>query len=850
MKKSVLCVVLIVFLVVPFFLFLQISVVGAVNCDEWPTFQGDSGHTGYSSSPAGPIAAPSLDTWSNPIDSYVDFCQPTIINGILYAGGYYGNIYAVSAVTGENIWTYNTNAEDEIRGSPVVLDGVLYVGSAGGYFYALDASSGNRLWTYTGNQSFIASPTVYNGKIFACDTSGYVYCFNPSSEGTIWIEHPASAAIYSTPAVVDGVVYVGSFDHNVYALDAETGSAVWASPFPTGGVIYGSPTVANGVVYIGSGNNEFYAIDAQTGQQLWTCSVGGAIKNSPAIVGDVVYFASDDGKVYARDARTGDSIWTFTTDPLGSADTGICASPIIAGTTLYIGTNGSRFYAINATDGDLKWVSDLSYPVYGSAAVAYGMVYYISGGQIEAYGTPLVPPTVAVKPFVWTMDLSQSKTFTAKPVGGSGTYISYQWYVDGALQAGETSPTFVFTPPTTGSYQITATVTDNESVTSAQSLPATISVNSDPSISIEPLITNMEVGQSQVFTATASDGTNPLIYTWYIDDTPVPSSNSATYTFTPISAGSASIHCTVTDSASTPVIVNSNTVNIAIAAGPSVTVTPSSWTMNVGQSRVFTANPSGGSGSYSSYQWYVDGSIQYGQTASTFTYTPSSTGSPLITVKVTDSIGVTSPQSSSPSVTVNSALSAPTLTPSSSSVTQGQKSTLNASTVNTGTSPYSYQWLVKAPNATAYTTIDGATSKSYNFETSTQTTVGNWNFILQVTDNTGATVNSSATSIAVAVATASTTDNSTSTPTPTSDSTSTASPSASLPASTTPTGQPTTTLQENGSPILGNTDLSVVIAAVILFVVVSLLLVRYRRNRVPPISSSSGDNIHTGESAS
>ena len=53
--------------------------------------------------------------------------------------------------------------------------------------------------------------------------------------------------------------------------------------------------------------------------------------------------------------------------------------------------------------------------------------------------------------------------------------------------------------------------------------------------------------------------------------------------------------------------MTSTAASVTVNAAPTVTVSPSSWTMDVGQSKTFTATPSGGSGSYTSYQWYVNG---------------------------------------------------------------------------------------------------------------------------------------------------------------------------------------------------------------------------------------------------
>ena len=60
--------------------------------------------------------------------------------------------------------------------------------------------------------------------------------------------------------VVGGVVYVGSEDYRVYALNAASGVQVWN--YTTGGAVFSSPAVAAGVVYIGSDDHRVYALNA------------------------------------------------------------------------------------------------------------------------------------------------------------------------------------------------------------------------------------------------------------------------------------------------------------------------------------------------------------------------------------------------------------------------------------------------------------------------------------------------------------------------------------------------------------------------------------------------------------
>jgi outer membrane protein assembly factor BamB len=71
--------------------------------------------------------------------------------------------------------------------------------------------------------------------------------------------------------------------------------------FTTGGVVWSSPAVVNGVVYVGSLDNNTYALNATTGAQLWNYTTGNNVESSPAVVNGVVYVGcwTPDNNVYA-----------------------------------------------------------------------------------------------------------------------------------------------------------------------------------------------------------------------------------------------------------------------------------------------------------------------------------------------------------------------------------------------------------------------------------------------------------------------------------------------------------------------------------------------------------------------
>jgi hypothetical protein len=103
--------------------------------------------------------------------------------------------------------------------------------------------------------------------------------------------------VQSSPAVVQGVVYLGSLDKNLYAIDTVTGKEKWR--FATGDMVTSSPAVANGVVYVGSYDYKVYAIDAATGSKTWFFTTEGTVYSSPAVANGVVYIGTWGKSLYA-----------------------------------------------------------------------------------------------------------------------------------------------------------------------------------------------------------------------------------------------------------------------------------------------------------------------------------------------------------------------------------------------------------------------------------------------------------------------------------------------------------------------------------------------------------------------
>jgi hypothetical protein len=154
--------------------------------------------------------------------------------------------------------------------------------------------------------------------------------------------------VESSPAVVGGILYAGTFNNRLFAIDAATGEQKWE--FRVGGLLRASPSVVHGVVFFGADDNRFYAVDAASGLEKWSFGLGGGgEQSSPAVIDGTVYFGAFDDNVYALDADTGEERWRF---PMGA---GALSSPLVVDNRLFIGSLDGRLYALEADDGGLLW---------------------------------------------------------------------------------------------------------------------------------------------------------------------------------------------------------------------------------------------------------------------------------------------------------------------------------------------------------------------------------------------------------------------------------------------------------------------------------------------------------------
>jgi outer membrane protein assembly factor BamB len=220
-------------------------------------------------------------------------------------------------------------------------------------------------WRYPTGNLIYSSPAVVNGVVYITSFDHNVYALNAATGAKRW-SYTTGGQISSSPAVVNGVVYIGSYDHRVYALNAKTGARLWS--YATSNAVYSSPAVANGVVYVGSVDHNIYALNAATGAKRWSYDAAAPIyQASPAVANGVVYAGGLDS-LFALDAATGAVLWS-------SGAAWGDSSPAVANGVVYIGSADGSVYAFDVATGAKRWSYATSDLVYSSPAVANGVVY-------------------------------------------------------------------------------------------------------------------------------------------------------------------------------------------------------------------------------------------------------------------------------------------------------------------------------------------------------------------------------------------------------------------------------------------------------------------------------------------
>ena len=349
--------------------------------------------------------------------------SPTLTDGVVYAGSYEGFVYSLDAATGELLWRFETENDQNlppevalVNPPPAVAGGVVYVDKAGGGLLGLDAFTGEVLWK---DETIYEEMLLSDGTLYIPlwridgDSSVNVRAIDERSGELRWeanVSRSSELPLLFPLTATGANVYV-SDDYYVHALDSTTGKLAWS--FDAGDVVESPPGGSGGVVYLRS-YSAAYALDESTGEQLWRYEVEyGGLGRAPFIMDGVWALVDGGADVQALDAATGQPLWSYE-DGYVNFISGVANGMVFV-------TGDEAFHALDAATGRETWSLDAGWGL-GEVTVVDGVLYADSlDGYLHTLDARTGEP-------VWSVDVGYQLGGTDRPylVSGGVVYVGYQ----------------------------------------------------------------------------------------------------------------------------------------------------------------------------------------------------------------------------------------------------------------------------------------------------------------------------------------------------------------------------------------------------------------------------------------
>ena len=269
--------------------------------------------------------------------------------GVVYAPGGDGTLYALDARTGKLKWKY---ASGEVLGSvPVLAGGRVLVVSENDTLFAVESASGAWAWQYRRDPPSgftvrgVSRPVVRDETVFLGFSDGFLVALAQADGSVKWERELSSAGsqfldVDTTPVLDDeGRLFVASYKDGLYALDAATGETQWNTR--TDGI---TGLISRGDVLFATGDDRVSAFHTKTGRQVWTTDVGGHSAQSPVFARGMVIVPVQESLLFI-DPKNGRKSLRW------NPGKGVTATPAAVDSQLYVLSNLGYLYALSLHGG-------------------------------------------------------------------------------------------------------------------------------------------------------------------------------------------------------------------------------------------------------------------------------------------------------------------------------------------------------------------------------------------------------------------------------------------------------------------------------------------------------------------
>ena len=319
-----------------------------------------------------------------------------IAGGRVYAASLNGEVFCRDLRTGEKLWTYQSQIPAKpdafipgFKAGVAVTADTVYIGDEDGVFHAIDrAAPAQGKWKFEAAGEI--TPALRTLSTTKCSSLRMTAaCILP--ERRRWIQSLAKFAtqgqIYGSPPIAGDFTFVAGCDEHLRVINVKTGQQ--ATDMPFGIQLISSPAVVDNMLYVGTYGNEILAIDWKNSVKVWAYDGGKARYDSSAAVTDKYVIAgSQDKKLHCIERKSGKQVWAFATKAH------VDSSPVVVGDYVFVGSNDGTVDGIGLDSGQEVWRYNDGRPFSASPAVGEGCLVIgseSSTGQIVLFWIKIKP---------------------------------------------------------------------------------------------------------------------------------------------------------------------------------------------------------------------------------------------------------------------------------------------------------------------------------------------------------------------------------------------------------------------------------------------------------------------------
>jgi outer membrane protein assembly factor BamB len=393
---------------------IAVTVPAATDFADWPTTGGNLTNAPQNVTGAGPLNV----VFRRKIGAGAQgrraiTSPPLVVGGKIYVLDSQNTVFAVEQASGRQVWRrsltsaqtargrfFGREGADALPGGLSSSDGRIYAATGFGNLVALDAATGAEIWRMAAGAPIHASPLAGGGRVYVTTNDSELFAVDSRTGEVQWtqsaIAEPARMLSSPSPALVGETLVAPFASGEVIAMLSANGRRLWSEALTRAGTttslstindIAGRPAVVGGIVFAGSQSGTFAAVEMRTGVRVWDKPI--ATVQTPWVAGDFVYVVSITGELVAMDTKTGGVKWTRQLPAYKNErkkkNLISWTGPVMMGSRLVLASSDGRIEIIRPEDGTTIATRDVKSEIYVSPAMAGGTLYYYTNdGELLA----------------------------------------------------------------------------------------------------------------------------------------------------------------------------------------------------------------------------------------------------------------------------------------------------------------------------------------------------------------------------------------------------------------------------------------------------------------------------------